>query len=74
MDVKSEKCQFIRQPKDFLRYYFHFLVDQIISINRNAYFLEKEFLEEDDVRRRIKLKKKSKESQIKQDKLGKSSK
>lgn len=44
MDVKFEKVQFIRYPKYYLGYYFYFLVNQRISINRNTHLSEKEFL------------------------------
>lgn len=39
-----------------LRYYFYFLVNQRIMIFRNTNFLKKEFIEENNVRSKIKLK------------------
>ena len=41
LSPKSDKCNFIRYPKETRRYYFYLPIEQNIFVNSKAYFLKK---------------------------------
>ena len=55
MDAKSIKGRFVGYPKDSLGYYFYLPAEQVIVVSRDAIFLEKEFLKEGGMGRKIML-------------------
>ena len=57
LDVRSIQDRFIGYPKDNLRYYFYFLVKEVIVVSRDAIFFEKEFLQKGGKERKIALEK-----------------
>ena len=59
LDAKSIKGRFVGYPKDSLGYCFYLPAEQIIVVSRDAIFLEKEFLKEGGMRRKIMLDEKS---------------
>ena len=59
LDVKSIRGRFVGYPKDSLGYYFYLPVEQVVVVNRDVIFLEKEFLKECGKGRKIMLKEES---------------
>ena len=56
LDVKSIKERFVGYTKDSLGYCFYLPDEQVVVISRDAIFLQKEFLEEGGIGRKIMLK------------------
>ena len=55
LDVKLIKGRFVGYPKDSLGYCFYLPAKQVVVVSRDAIFLEKEFLEEGGIGRKIML-------------------
>ena len=55
MDAKSIKGRFVGYPKDSLGYCFYLPAEQVVVVSRDAIFLEKEFLKEGGMGRKIML-------------------
>ena len=55
MDAKSIKGRFVGYPKDSLGYCFYLPTEQVVVVSRDAIFLEKEFLKEGGMGRKIML-------------------
>ena len=55
MDTKSIKGRFVGYPKDSLGYCFYLPTEQVVVISRDAIFLEKQFLKEVGMGRKIML-------------------
>ena len=66
MDAKSIKRRFFGYPKDSLGYCFYLPIEQVIVISRDAIFLEKEFLEDGGIGRKIMLDEESSKEAIQQ--------
>lgn len=70
MDVKIKKGWFIGYLKDSSGYYFYFSTNQRTTVSKNAYFLKKEFLEDNGAKRNIELEEESRKPQTDVIKIG----
>ena len=52
---RSDKCNFIRYPKEIKGYYFYLADEQKIFVSLKAIFLEKEFLGEGTIASKVEL-------------------
>ena len=52
---RSDKCNFIRYPKETKGYYFYLADEQKVFVRLKAIFLKKEFLDEGTVASKVKL-------------------
>ena len=53
--MKSIKGRFVRYPKDSLGFCFYLPAEQLVVVSKDVVFLEKEFLTEGGIRRKIML-------------------
>ena len=66
LDVKLIKGRFVGYPKDSLGFYFYLPAEQLVIVSKDAVFLEKEFLTEGGIRRKIMLDEESSKEAIQQ--------
>ena len=55
LNAKSIKGRFVGYPENSLAYFFYLPAEQVVVVSRDAIFLEKEFLKEGGIGRKIML-------------------
>ena len=65
LETRFFRTHFIGYSKEIMGYYFYLPKDHNMIVSRHAIFLEKEFIQDEDSRKKIKLEKKiSKEHRV----------
>ena len=55
LEAKSDKCLFVRYPRETMGYQFYYILEQRLFVSKHVVFLEKEFLLREDSGSKVEL-------------------